>query len=591
MSNPSIASPPRRNLKRRRPLVETLERREVLSSVVYPGNYTLEGTQWANPSKITFSFVPDGVSWDNGTTNLNSIFNAKFGNTQAWQYQIAKALQSWAAVANINLVQVSDAGLPFDTPGNAQGDSRFGDIRIAGYAYANNDTTTLATTYQPPPNGMTAAGDSGINTNVNYTIGSNSGIDLYSVMVHEMGHSLGLGHSPDPSSVMYAVYQGVRGGLGAPDVAGIQAIYGPRVPDRFQANGQGTNASNAVDLTARLGSTGQVALDAVSLATIGDTEYFSVIAPANAGSVLQVGADASGISLLSPRVTVYDSSMRQLGTAGNASAYGDNADLQVGSIQPGQRYVIAVTGATNDVFSTGAYQLHLGFAAGAPISSTTQPAGSSSPTPNAGLTTEQHFIQSLYNDFLGRSGSIAELNSWTAEIPVLGRQGIAATIIRSQESLNRIVSQLYLNDLGRPADPTGLTYWTNVLARGGTEEQVSVGLLSSPEFVSRSAAVYPSSDPGAAFISGLDAALLNRQQSTAEISNVLSLLPSLGVAGVATSYVNSAEFHANAVQGLYNTLLHRSASSGELSAWTASGADLLTVATIISGTPEYYQNG
>ena len=589
MRDLSVPRQRRRNSPRSRPRLEALERREVLSTVVYPGNYTLEGTQWANPSKITFSFVPDGVQWDNGTTNLNSVFNAKFGSPQVWQYQIAKALQSWAASANINLVQVADSGLPFDTPGNAQGDSRFGDIRIAGYVYPNNDMTTLATTYQPPPNGMTAAGDSGINTNVNFTIGSNSGVDLYSVMVHETGHSLGLGHSPDTSAVMYAVYQGVRNGLGAPDIAGIQALYGARVPDALQSSGQGTNSANAVDLTAQLDSSGQVSLNNVSLATIGDTEYFSVTAPANAGSTLQIGADASGTSLLSPRITVYDASMHPLATAGNAAAYGDNADVQVGSVQPGQHYLIAVTGATNDVFATGSYQLHLAFAAGAPI--TTQSNGSSTPAPIAGLTADQHFVQVLYNDFLGRSGSISELNSWTAELPSLGQEGVAATIIHSQESLDRIVNQLYETDLGRSVDPAGLAYWSNLLAHGGTEEQVAIGLVSSAEFVSRSAALDPGVDPSLGFISGLDSALLHRQQTAAEVANVLSLLPTLGVAGIATAYVDSAEFHSEATQGFYNSLLHRSASSGELSSWVSSGLDLLTIETLICGTPEFYRNG
>ncbi len=41
-----------------------------------------------------------------------------------------------------------------------------------------------------------------------------------------MGHSLGLGHSHAVDSIMRAEYTGPRG-LGADDIAGIQALYGP----------------------------------------------------------------------------------------------------------------------------------------------------------------------------------------------------------------------------------------------------------------------------------------------------------------------------------------------------------------------------
>lgn len=34
------------------------------------------------------------------------------------------------------------------------------------------------------------------------------GTDFYSVALHELGHSLGLGHSTDPTSVMFAYYKG-----------------------------------------------------------------------------------------------------------------------------------------------------------------------------------------------------------------------------------------------------------------------------------------------------------------------------------------------------------------------------------------------
>lgn len=54
-------------------------------------------------------------------------------------------------------------------------------------------------------------------------------IDLESVALHEIGHSLGLNHITVANSVMLAVYNGSRRALGADDIAGIRSIYGQNV--------------------------------------------------------------------------------------------------------------------------------------------------------------------------------------------------------------------------------------------------------------------------------------------------------------------------------------------------------------------------
>ena len=347
---------PRAGRRRLRPMGERLEDRRLMAAD--PG-YVLSGLQWPNPAHITFSFPPDGVMWDSASNNLNATFNARFG-AGAWERQIAMALQSWATVANINVVQVADTALNSDVPGLAQGDPRFGDIRIGGYNF--NDPTTLAQTFPPPPGGLTLAGDSEVNTGASWSIGAD--YDLYSVMLHEMGLALGLAETPDAGPVMSGYYNGVRPGLTAQDVGGIQAIYGPRSPDPFQIQGQATAPGNAVDLTAGLAS-GQITLRGLSLVTIGDTEYFRVVAPTGATG-LRVSANAGGVSLLSPAVRILDPAQTTLAAGGMPQAYGDSVSASLGQVVAGQTYLIAVTGATRDVFAVGAYQLNVAFALAAP---------------------------------------------------------------------------------------------------------------------------------------------------------------------------------------------------------------------------------
>lgn len=52
------------------------------------------------------------------------------------------------------------------------------------------------------------------------------GPSFYQAAVHEIGHALGLGHSPDPESVVYPQREGGRVALSASDRAGVCSLYG-----------------------------------------------------------------------------------------------------------------------------------------------------------------------------------------------------------------------------------------------------------------------------------------------------------------------------------------------------------------------------
>jgi hypothetical protein len=115
--------------------------------------------------------------------------------------------------------------------------------------------------------------------------------------------------------------------------------------------------ASPIDLTASLAGSSQVVVSSASLASIGDVEYYSFVAPAGSGESLQVTAAAANVSMLSPQVALYDAAGDLLAQASNPAAWSDNVTARLPALVPGQRYMIAVTGATHGYFDVGAYQL------------------------------------------------------------------------------------------------------------------------------------------------------------------------------------------------------------------------------------------
>jgi hypothetical protein len=341
---------------------------EALESRIVP--YSVSGNAWPHPNLITISFEPDGTYLGGGFSNLFATFNARFGSAAVWQSYMLAAAQQWAQQANINFAIANDNGAGIGAGPYQQGTAAIGDIRIGGYDF---DTGELAAAYLPPPvNNFSVAGDIQFNTGQPFNIGMT--YDLFAVAMHEFGHALGLLHSSVFQAVMYPGYVGVKNALNIDDVAGIQAIYGPRVPDLAPNNTFSTATPIGIN---PLSLTGLV--PSADVATTADVDYYAVIAPAGTNGKLTVTLQSSGLSLLAPTLTVYSPSQAQLTSAVGVGQSGSTLTVTVAGVSAGQLFYVKVAPTDSSANGTGAYGLSVNFGSGPspsiPIPNTLTPNG------------------------------------------------------------------------------------------------------------------------------------------------------------------------------------------------------------------------
>ena len=203
--------------------------------------FNLQGSQWPQPGgvgtpvTVTYSynnFLDGGMKDPMGISvpanYLRVITEEAFG--------------LWASVAPLNFVEVTDVGTPVyqgnTAEYNAYPANSFGQIRlnhryINGTDAQNGMPTTKALAYFPG-NGGNIAGDIHFDNGDPWAIiGTPSEPDVLGVLVHEIGHTLGIDHTSIVGAVMNPMALRRMGpGTGiltADEVAAVQAIYGAGV--------------------------------------------------------------------------------------------------------------------------------------------------------------------------------------------------------------------------------------------------------------------------------------------------------------------------------------------------------------------------
>jgi hypothetical protein len=198
------------------------------------------------------------------------------------------------------------------------------------------------------------------------------------------------------------------------------------------------------------------------------------------------------------------------------------------------------------------------------------------------LTDKEAFVQALYNDLLGRTGSLSEIDGWVTLLNAQSQAAVVNGILRSPESLGRIVDSFYLRFLGRQSDPGGRAGWISFLQNGGTEENLETNFLTSREYISHI---------GTDFVQSLYLNILGRTGSTLELAGWNNNIQSLGLAGIASAFTHSPENRANTITSYFLTFLHRPPTDTELPVEVGSPQDLLSVEGALLSTPEFFAIG
>jgi hypothetical protein len=213
-------------------------------------------TPGSTAGTLSWSIMPDGTTIHpafndptfSGVSSLNAIMT-NLGYDQSLA-AIERCFARWSAATNVYFVKVADSGAPFCDPTAIPPNT--GQIRLG--AFWNSDPFLGGVGYGVSPFGNPLDGDVLLNANNTFFFDNGAEgelIDVYndfeSLLMHEIGHALGLGHS-DVSAVMSAdpqYFQYVNRELDPDDVAGIQFLYGPALAADFNRD----NVVNAADLS------------------------------------------------------------------------------------------------------------------------------------------------------------------------------------------------------------------------------------------------------------------------------------------------------------------------------------------------------
>lgn len=189
------------------------------------------------------------------------------------------------------------------------------------------------------------------------------------------------------------------------------------------------------------------------------------------------------------------------------------------------------------------------------------PAGAAQ-VPPGGTTAATCFTDLVYEIFLQRRATEAELDEWVpALVGGTPRYVLVLALAGSDEWLGVTVTELYQQALDRDPDPEGLAHWVAKLRAGVLVNRIGAQIFGSPEFYARADSDAPT------FVTDLYRSILERGAGETEIAYWVDQIEARGRGGVASQLYASYESRARRVGRIYKHLLARQPQEADVVYW------------------------
>jgi hypothetical protein len=548
-----------------------------------------QGVKWGEPTYGTTAGLVPWSFWEGNLGGEGFPFNATF--SAAMQEETRRALDRWEAIADIDFIEVADGTFPRDRGlrlGLGQIDGPLNTLALAHRSNYSDNSTMAAELIVDTAEGWHFE---------NGRLVDFGGVLFYVVVLHEIGHTLGLAHYDAGPAVMNSVASTGIADLLAADIHGGQFIYG--IPTTSFA---GTLARNEIfrfeTLARALTIVGNAGTDLIWGGQLADT--------------LKGGADRDVIIGDNGNDVIYgdDNATDTIGSADQLLGGGDDDTLYGGG---GNDYINGEWGNDLAFGGFGNDLVYGGFGSDVIFGGDGNDElwGATSLAPNGawfGAPIDISWNGTTNQTIATESWTIAgeEQSSDTSDDRIFGEAGAdrifgnagndtlagdgAVLMTEHAQSINR----LYLATLARSADDGGLAAWTAQYDAGTALATIATGFVNSAEFQIKYGAL-----DSTQFVTLLYNNVLHRAPDSGGLAGwVGSLTGGASRESVVTGFSESTEFvvasdptvHAGQVYRLYGATLARQPDAGGFAGWVATldnGAGVTDTAAGFVGSVEF----
>jgi hypothetical protein len=202
------------------------------------------------------------------------------------------------------------------------------------------------------------------------------------------------------------------------------------------------------------------------------------------------------------------------------------------------------------------------------------------------LDQAQRFVNNAFVDILGRPADPGGLNYYS-NLVFSGdpRTHVANILDTSTEYLTHVASGLYQKYLRRSGDAAGVNYWVYALGHGATDESEAVSFLASDEYFAAHGGNNTS------YVYGIYSDALGRAPDPGASYWIDRLDAGGNRSAAAAAFLYTTEFKTDVVNAYYQQFLRRSSDPGGVNYWVGQLQHGVTDEALISllvSSPEYF---